>query len=71
MVSERLRDMKCTAHNLEVMGLNPSWVELGGAKSKLYLNQKYLSCGPIAVGSEIGAYYVNDHSGGIRQKYNI
>ena len=24
-----LRDMKCTVHDLEVMGLNPGWVELG------------------------------------------
>ena len=26
---QRLRDIKCTVHDLDVMGLNPSWVELG------------------------------------------
>ena len=26
---QRLMDMKCTVHGLEVMDLNPRWVELG------------------------------------------
>ena len=36
-----LRDMKCTVHDLEVMGSNPGWIELGVRiilLSKSYLN---------------------------------
>ena len=29
VTDECLRDMKCTVDDLEVMGLNPGWVELG------------------------------------------
>ena len=33
--------MKCTVHDLEVMGSNPSLVELGVHSTKSYLYQKY------------------------------
>ena len=36
--------MKCTVYDLEVMGLNPSWVELGGCSTsaKVILEPKIL-----------------------------
>ena len=43
-VSVSVRGMTCTVHDLEVMGLNSSQVELGWVLllSKVYLNQKHV-----------------------------
>ena len=41
-MAQWLRDMKCTAHDLQVMGLNPGQVELGVQSTSVYsvLEQK-------------------------------
>ena len=38
----QLRNMKCTVHDLEIMGSNPGWVELRMHCAQLYFNQRSL-----------------------------